>query len=148
MLNDRLTQEDCRTHGWIFVDHFPENKDILILLAQLGHFANAVLDMQINEEVAAARLSGRRVDPLTGKIYHVTTGLPTHVKVRQRIVTAPSDTPPAVEARVKAWKSVQKDILLAAAKLGPIEAIDASKPLENVVEMCCAAIERPAQAKA
>lgn len=47
---------------------------------------------QVPDEILIDRCVGRRLDPLTGKIYHVTNFPPETEEIKARLITRPDDT--------------------------------------------------------
>lgn len=48
--------------------------------------------MQVPDDILIDRCVGRRLDPLTGKIYHIKNFPPENEEVKSRLVTRPDDT--------------------------------------------------------
>jgi adenylate kinase len=73
MIAERLAEDDARD-GFL-LDGFPRTTlqaDALAdQLAELGRSLTAVLLIDAPDEVALKRISGRRVSPATGRVYHV-----------------------------------------------------------------------------
>jgi len=68
MVRNRLAEPDC-ANGFI-LDGFPRTIPQADALAQMTDL-DAVVDFQISEDEVVERLSGRRMCPSTGKIYHI-----------------------------------------------------------------------------
>lgn len=68
IVKERLTKDDCRK-GYI-LDGFPRTVEQAKALATFAAI-NAVIDLDVPDEVLVKRLSGRRVCPLCGAPYHV-----------------------------------------------------------------------------
>ncbi len=68
MVRNRIAEPDC-ANGFI-LDGFPRTIPQADALAQMTDL-DAVVDFQISENEVVERLSGRRMCPSTGKIYHV-----------------------------------------------------------------------------
>lgn len=54
---------------------------------------------------------GRRLDPLTGKIYHVTNFPPETEDIKARLITRPDDTEEKVKSRLQIYKQNAEAIL-------------------------------------
>lgn len=50
------------------------------------------LNTQVPDEILIDRCVGRRLDPETGKIYHLTNFPPETKEIKARLVTRPDDT--------------------------------------------------------
>jgi adenylate kinase len=59
-----------------------------IFLAKLLKFSN----IQVHDEILIDRCVGRRLDPVTGKIYHEKFFPPETEEIKARLVTRPDDT--------------------------------------------------------
>ncbi len=68
MVRNRLAEPDC-ANGFI-LDGFPRTIPQADALAEMTDL-DAVVDFQISSEEVVERLSGRRMCPSTGKIYHI-----------------------------------------------------------------------------
>jgi len=73
MVKERLKQPDCQ-NGFIF-DGFPRTLPqahaLALALREIGERIDLVLYFKIDDEEIISRLSGRRVHPGSGRIYHL-----------------------------------------------------------------------------
>lgn len=69
LIKERITQDDC-TNGFLF-DGFPRTIPQAEALVEAGIKIDHVLEIAVMDEEIVARLSGRRVHPGSGRIYHV-----------------------------------------------------------------------------
>jgi adenylate kinase len=69
LIRDRITQVDC-TNGFLF-DGFPRTIPQAQALVDAGISIDVVLEIDVPDEEIVRRLSGRRVHPGSGRIYHV-----------------------------------------------------------------------------
>ncbi|ETV87962.1 hypothetical protein H257_01360 [Aphanomyces astaci] len=96
---DRLGHVDCVQRGWL-LDGFPRNESQARSMVSFGILPDMVLVLDVPDEDVIARISGRRVDPVTGKTYHVTFNPPPpDLKVVQRS----DDTEATVRIRLKSY---------------------------------------------
>jgi len=75
IIRDRLDEADCKEQGWL-LDGFPRTAAQAQALADAGCSANCFLFLDVPDEVLVERVVGRRTDPETGKIYHMTFSPP------------------------------------------------------------------------
>lgn len=68
-LVERLQQEDCRRKGWV-LHAFPGTKAEALALQMEGLLCTHFLQLDAPDAVLMERYPGKRVDPLTGDIYH------------------------------------------------------------------------------
>lgn len=69
IVKERITQEDCR-NGFLF-DGFPRTIAQSEALKEQNIKLDYVLELQVNDEQIVSRMSGRRVHPGSGRVYHV-----------------------------------------------------------------------------
>jgi len=69
LIKERITQEDC-ANGFLF-DGFPRTIPQAEALVDANIELDHVLEIAVADEEIVARLSGRRVHPGSGRIYHV-----------------------------------------------------------------------------
>lgn len=69
LVKERLTQPDC-VNGCLF-DGFPRTIPQAEALMQAGVDINHVLEIAVPDAEIISRLSGRRVHPASGRVYHV-----------------------------------------------------------------------------
>lgn len=75
IIRDRLDESDCKEQGWL-LDGFPRTAAQAEALAEAGCTADCFLFLDVPDEVLVERVVGRRTDPETGKIYHMTFSPP------------------------------------------------------------------------
>lgn len=68
------------------------------------------LFLNITEETAVRRLSARRVDPETGKIYNLITKLPPK-SIEERLIQREDDKPEAIKERLKAYHATTEPLV-------------------------------------
>ncbi|WP_321350947.1 adenylate kinase [Halopseudomonas oceani] len=69
LIKERITQDDC-VNGFLF-DGFPRTIPQAEALVEAGIDIDRVLEIAVADEEIVARLSGRRVHPGSGRVYHV-----------------------------------------------------------------------------
>ena len=69
LVKERLTQPDC-ANGFLF-DGFPRTIPQAEALKQAGIPIDFVLEIAVPDEEIVTRMSGRRVDPVSGRTYHI-----------------------------------------------------------------------------
>lgn len=69
LVKDRIAQDDC-DKGFLF-DGFPRTIPQAEALQQAGVDIDHVLEIDVEDEEIVSRLSGRRVHPTSGRVYHV-----------------------------------------------------------------------------
>ncbi|KAG5184714.1 adenylate kinase-domain-containing protein [Tribonema minus] len=103
VVQDRLAQPDCAARGWL-LDGFPRTKAQADALAAGGVAPHAFIVLDVPEVLLVERVVGRRTDPATGKIYHMTYFPPESEEVRARLVQRADDTEEKIVVRVAQFK--------------------------------------------
>ncbi len=69
LVKDRITRDDC-SNGYLF-DGFPRTIPQAEALVEQGIQIDCVIEIVVPDEEIVGRLSGRRVHPESGRVYHV-----------------------------------------------------------------------------
>ena len=103
---DRLSKDDCKG-GWMldgFPRTVPQAEALDTALAGAGQTLDTVLEIKVDDEEIVNRLSGRRIAPGSGKIYHVQFFPPKVEGVcdvsGEPLVHRDDDQPEAIRARL------------------------------------------------
>jgi len=136
----RLAQPDT-ARGFILDGYprtLPQADALDALLAKRDHGLDAVVSFEIHEEVLLRRLTGRRVCPTCGAIYHLGNNPP---KVPGRcdldgtaLVQRKDDAPDTVLHRLQVFRQWTAPLLDHYRKRGLFLAVDAERPVETVHE--------------
>eukprot|EP00956_Cyclotella_meneghiniana_P027110 scaffold60165_cov107-Cyclotella_meneghiniana.AAC.1 len=138
VVKDRLQKTDCIQSGWL-LDGFPRTPAQAEALAAQGITADCFIFLNVPDSVLVERVVGRRTDPVTGKIYHMTFSPPDDEEVLARLEQRSDDTEEKVmvrleqfHANVEAVKGSYTDIA--------VEVDGTNKP-EEVSEVIMSAID-------
>ena len=101
---DRLRENDCQTNGWL-LDGFPRTRSQAEALSTAGMVPDCFLMLDVPEGILVERVTGRRTDPATGKIYHMTFNPPENDEVASRLVQRSDDTAEKIIVRYKEFQS-------------------------------------------
>ena len=101
---ERLKQPDCQRQGWL-LDGFPRTRTQADALKEFGIEADAFILLDVPQEVLVERVTGRRTDPETGKIYHMTFSPPSDPEVTKRLVQRSDDTEEKIVVRYQEFCS-------------------------------------------
>jgi adenylate kinase len=99
-VKDRLAADDCQSKGWL-LDGFPRTQAQAKALEEVGVTADCFLFLDVPDEVLVARVVGRRTDPVTSKIYHMTFSPPEDDEVKARLEQRSDDTEEKVKVRLE-----------------------------------------------
>eukprot|EP00529_Nitzschia_sp_RCC80_P030450 CAMPEP_0113482578 /NCGR_PEP_ID=MMETSP0014_2-20120614/22992_1 /TAXON_ID=2857 /ORGANISM="Nitzschia sp." /LENGTH=297 /DNA_ID=CAMNT_0000376101 /DNA_START=174 /DNA_END=1067 /DNA_ORIENTATION=+ /assembly_acc=CAM_ASM_000159 len=100
VVKDRLEEDDCKSQGWL-LDGFPRTQAQAKALEEVGVSADCFLFLDVPDEVLVERVVGRRTDPETGKIYHMTFSPPDDEEVMNRLEQRSDDTEEKVKVRLE-----------------------------------------------
>ena len=105
LVKERIALADC-ANGFLF-DGFPRTIPQAEAMREAGVPIDVVLEIQVNDEELVARITGRRVHPGSGRVYHVLYNPPkqdgfddvTGEALQQR----PDDTEATVRERLSVY---------------------------------------------
>jgi adenylate kinase len=83
------------------LDGFPRTAAQARALEEAGIIAGCFLFLNVPDSILVERVVGRRTDPETGKIYHMTFSPPQDEEVRARLVLRSDDTEEKVKVRLE-----------------------------------------------
>ena len=128
-----LIKEKLPREGNVILDGFPRTlnqaKALDQMLSELGKEVQAVVLFQVPDEVVVERLSGRRIDPKTGKVYHVKYNPPPEgVEVVQR----EDDKEEVIRKRLQVYHQQTAPLVDYYREKGILVVVDATKSPEEV----------------
>lgn len=100
IIKDRLFESDCVESGWL-LDGFPRTPAQAEALADAGVSADCFVFLNVPDEALIERVVGRRTDPETGKIYHMTFSPPEDEEILARLEQRSDDTEEKVKVRLE-----------------------------------------------
>ncbi|TYI83513.1 hypothetical protein E1A91_D05G298100v1 [Gossypium mustelinum] len=116
MVKERLLQPDSQQRGWL-LDGYPRSSSQAAALEDYGIRPDLFILLDVSEDILVERVVGRRLDPLTGKIYHLKYSPPENDEIASRLTQRFDDTEEKVKLRLRthhqnvdAVLSVYKDI--------------------------------------
>lgn len=109
LVKDRLKQADVQARGCL-LDGFPRAPDQAKALADAGIKVQKFLLIKVPDETLVERGCGRRLDPVTGDIYHLKFK-PPPADVVSRLVHRSDDQETAIRERLKNYHSQIDGIL-------------------------------------
>jgi adenylate kinase len=102
MVIERVQREDCVVRGWL-LDGFPRTENQARALDDAGVVPDAVVSLDVDDAMLVERVVGRRLDPKTGDIYHMTFNPPPAGEVAERCVQRSDDTEEKARTRLQAF---------------------------------------------
>lgn len=113
MIRERLAQDDCKK-GFLF-DGFPRTIPQAEALETAGIPVDYLLEIKVPDEEIVTRMSGRRVDPISGRTYHIVYN-PPKVEGKDDITGDPliirdDDKPEVVKERLTIYHAQTEPIV-------------------------------------
>ncbi|KAK9715376.1 hypothetical protein RND81_06G161100 [Saponaria officinalis] len=131
MVKARLSLPDAKEKGWL-LDGYPRTSAQAQSLQQLGITPDIYIVLEVPDEILINRCVGRRLDPMTGKIYHVKSFPPTTEEIKQRLITRPDDTEDKVKSRLAVYKKNAESV--SAAYMNITRKVDGNRPKDIVFD--------------
>lgn len=91
-----------------------------------------VLVLKISEEETIRRLSARRIDPRTGKIYNLITDKPPADVDVKELIQREDDKPKAIEKRLKLYREQTEPLISELRKDSKVIEINGERPIEEI----------------
>ncbi|KAM3375269.1 adenylate kinase, chloroplastic isoform X1 [Capsicum galapagoense] len=116
MVKERLMRPDSQEKGWL-LDGYPRSSSQALALKEFGFQPDLFILLEVPEEILVERVVGRRLDPVTGRIYHLKYSPPETDEIAARLTQRFDDTEEKVKLRlhthhqnVESVLSMYKDI--------------------------------------
>lgn len=131
MVMDRLAQQDSQEKGWL-LDGYPRSLTQAEVLEKLGIRPDIFLLLDVPEEILIERVVGRRLDPITGKVYHLKYFPPETEEIAARLTQRFDDSEEKVKYRLQTYRQNVEAVL--SIYKNAIKEVDGSRPKEQVFE--------------
>ena len=150
LVKDRISQPDC-ANGYL-LDGFPRTlvqAEVFDKIAKkIGKEVDAVIDLQVKFEILEERITGRRICPKCGAIYHIHNH-PSKVEgvcdvCGSELQQRKDDTVEQLKVRMEAYESSTKPVIDYYDQKGVVTHIDAAQAPEKVFEDIKKALEKNA----
>ncbi|CAF1491725.1 unnamed protein product [Adineta steineri] len=125
LFEERVKDFECVRRGWILVD-FPNNREQALALQGHGIAPRYVVCLEAPDNVLIERAAGKRIDPKTKDIYHITFHVPSSREIQDRLITPEDNSEKAMHLRLKEYRRVKdcyKPVL---------RTINADQPLNDI----------------
>lgn len=131
MVKTRLSLNDAKEKGWL-LDGYPRSFAQAKSLEDLNIIPDVYIMLEVPDEILIDRCVGRRLDPVTGRIYHITHFPPENEEIKERLVTRPDDTEGKVKLRLQTYKQNVEAII--STYMDILQKIDGNCPKEVVFQ--------------
>ncbi|KAK3538902.1 hypothetical protein QTP86_020172 [Hemibagrus guttatus] len=91
LIEERLSKADCVRRGWV-LEAIPKSRQEALCLQASGIAPEHVVMLQARDDVLTERSLGKRIDPVTGDVYHLTFMWPENAEVAERLERPDSQT--------------------------------------------------------
>lgn len=133
IVRERLSQADC-ANGYI-LDGMPRTIPQAAALEESGVHFDAVVSIEILDEVIESRMTGRRVCGSCGASYHITANPPKAEGVCDAcggaLTIRKDDNPETVKNRLKVFHAETEPLKDFYAKLGILKLVEGNQPIED-----------------
>ncbi|KAJ0253970.1 Adenylate kinase 2 [Hirschfeldia incana] len=110
LVKDLLSQTDSERNGWL-LDGYPRSSSQATALKGFGFHPDLFILLEVPEDILVERVVGRRLDPVTGKIYHLKYSPPETEEISARLTQRFDDTEDKVKLRLKTHNQNVSDVL-------------------------------------
>ncbi len=127
--------EPAAAQGAIF-DGFPRNVaqagSLAEILLDAGRSLDAVVLLDVPDDVIVERMTGRRTDPETGQVYHLKHA-PPPPEVAERLVQRPDDVEETVRNRLSVYEAQTEPLIAHYEATGvPVHRVDGTASIDSI----------------
>lgn len=135
--------------GGVLLDGFPRTRaqaeSLLEALLADGSSLDAVISLEVPDEDVVGRITGRRICPACGQVYHVRFHPPQKADIcdadGEKLIQRPDDTEEVVKQRLQAYHEQTEPIKAYYRQKGLLSEIDGTGTMEAVGDAACKAIQ-------
>ena len=142
IVEERVAREDCK-NGYI-LDGMPRTIPQAAALEERGIHFDAVVSIEISDDVIEARMTGRRVCGSCGASYHVVANPPKVEGVCNicagELVTRKDDKPETVRNRLKIFHEETEPLKHFYEELGTLKLVEGNQSIEAATQDILAAL--------
>ncbi|CAH1787369.1 unnamed protein product [Owenia fusiformis] len=91
IIKERLKLFDCMKKGWV-MEGFPQTREQAQALQAEGIYPKHFVLLDAPDTVLIERASGKRIDPITGDVYHTTFDYPSDQEIIERLKPVAENT--------------------------------------------------------
>ncbi|TVQ86220.1 MAG: adenylate kinase [Deltaproteobacteria bacterium] len=141
LVRERLSKSDV-AEGFLldgFPRTVPQAEALQETLKELEQSLDAVALLEVPDDLIVERIVGRRTDPETGRIYHVTFD-PPPIQIIPRLRHRSDDTEEAVRARLEAYHGQTAPLIPFYEELGLLRRVDGVGEVDEITERLMGAL--------
>jgi len=142
IVREKINSPEVQERGWL-LDNFPRTSDQAEAMMELGIIPDKFIYINVPEDVLVERCLGRRLDPVTGEIYHKKfKPPPDDPEIASRLEHRDDDHEEAVARRLELFNEGIEDVLeiFNGIKLE----LDGTGPLKEVLKAAHLYVKPPA----
>jgi adenylate kinase len=128
LIEERMQQDDA-SEGVLF-DGFPRTIPQAEALAEIAE-VSLVISIEVPDDAIVGRIVGRRMDPDTGDIYHVTFK-PAPAEIAERLIQRKDDNEEAVRTRLSAYHNQTSPLAKWYAEKGLLATVNGNQAMADV----------------
>ncbi len=141
MVEERLAEDDCKP-GFL-LDGFPRTvaqaEALDVILGKMGRKLDHVLLLEVADGVLLERITGRRSDPETGRVYHIKFD-PPPADIADRLIQRSDDTEAVLTQRLSEYHEKTAPLIPYFEKAALLRRIDGVGSMEEIRERAFAAL--------
>jgi|EP00670_Eutreptiella_braarudii_P005569 adenylate kinase len=145
IMASEMKKPEVAEKGWL-LDGVPRTKAQCVELDKACGKPDVVLWLDVPDKVLEERVCGRRLDPVTGDIYHVTFKPCKDAEVAKRLITRSDDTAAKLKTRLKMYH--ENTATVAAHYDGLVAKVDGLQKPPQVFDAICSALDKNKKAAA
>ncbi|WP_224449151.1 adenylate kinase [Haloprofundus salilacus] len=139
-LVNEIVEEALSSASGFVLDGYPRNLSQAEYLDEITNL-DAVIYLDVSEDELVRRLTGRRLDPETGDIYHVEFDMPDDDEIADRLVQRDDDTEDVVRERLRVYEENTAEVIQYYRDTGDLVEIDGEQTPDEVFEDVTAAVD-------
>ncbi|AUX09731.1 adenylate kinase [Halalkaliarchaeum desulfuricum] len=132
VVNEIVEAAISEADGFV-LDGYPRNLSQAEYLSEITEL-DVVAYLDVSDEELVRRLTGRRVDPETGDIYHVEFDMPDDEAVRERLEQRDDDTEDVVTERLRVYEENTEPVIEFYRDQGELVEVDGEASPDKVFE--------------
>ena len=141
MMRHRLTADDTSS-GYIldgFPRTVPQAEGLQTMLRDLGQLIDHVISIEVSDDLIVERMSGRRVHPESGRVYHIKFNPPKGDGLdditNEKLEIRDDDKEDTVRKRLEVYHEQTKPLIEYYSRTGLVRSIDGSQDIGSVKEL-------------